>query len=129
MNNGRSLFQLYVAAQAVAWIGNLVIRIGVRGGWLPPAAQILLAIGAAVPFAVAAVVFWRLLRSDLDEMFQRVVLEGLAFALVTYVPLAALYVNLKVGEVWAPRLGAPEILMMPALLVTVGIFVARRRYE
>jgi hypothetical protein len=82
---------------------------------------------AASPLLVAAALFWRLLRRDLDEMLQRVVLEGLAFALVVYVPLAALYVNLRTAGAWVPRLDPPDFLMMPALLVAIGIGVARWR--
>jgi hypothetical protein len=62
-------------------------------------------------------------------MLQRIVLEGLAFALIVYVPLAALYVNLRTAGAWVPRLDAPDILMTPALLVAVGIAIARWRYE
>jgi hypothetical protein len=37
----------------------------------------------------------RRLRNDVDEMMQRVVLDGLALALVTFLPLAGLYTNLR----------------------------------
>jgi hypothetical protein len=62
-------------------------------------------------------------------MLQRIVLEGLAFALVVYVPLAALYVNMRTAGAWAPRLDAPDIVLAPAVLVAIGIAIARRRYE
>jgi hypothetical protein len=76
------------------------------------------------------VLFWRMLRSDLDEMLQRIVLEGLAFALVVYVPLAALYVNLSTTTgIWTPRLDPPDILMTPALLAAIGIAIAWRRVQ
>jgi hypothetical protein len=78
---------------------------------------------------VAAVMFWRLLRRNLDEMLQRIVLEGLAFAVIVYVPLTALYLNLRTAGVWMPRLDPPDILMAPALLVAVGIALASRRYQ
>lgn len=114
---------------AASGIGNLLIRVGARGGWLPPWGQVALAVLAALPLVVAAVLFWRLLRRELDEMLQRVVLEGLAFAVVVYVPLAALYVNLRTAGVWTPRLDPPDVLMTPALLVAIGIALARRRYQ
>ena len=127
--SGAALYGLYVLALAVALAGNLLIRLGARAGWLPPWAQVALAALAAAPLAVAAVLFWRLLRRELDEMLQRIVLEGLAFALVVFVPLAALYVNLRTAGAWLPRLDPPDILMTPALLVAVGIAIARRRFE
>lgn len=37
----------------------------------------------------------RRLRNDVDEMMQRVVLDGLALELVTFLPLAGLYINLR----------------------------------
>ena len=82
-----------------------------------------------VPLVVAATLFWRLLRRDLDELLQRIVLEGMAFALIVWVPLAALYVNLRAAGAWAPRLDAPDIVLTPALLVAIGIAIARWRYQ
>lgn len=70
-----------------------------------------------------------MLRDDRDEMLQRIVLEGMAMALTVYVPLAALYVNLRTAGAWTPRLDPPDILLAPALLVAVGIAVAARRYR
>ncbi len=126
---GAALYGMYVLSLAAAGIGNLVIRIGERGGWLPSWAQIALGVIAVAPLFFAAIFFWRMLRQDLDEMLQRVVLEGMAFALVVYVPLAALYVNLRTAGAWTPRLDAPDILFAPALLVAVGIALAYRRTQ
>jgi hypothetical protein len=124
-----SLYGLYVLSLATSLAGNLMIRIGARGGWLPPWGQVVLGALTVAPLMAAAVLFWRLLRRDLDEMLQRIVLEGLAFALVVYVPLAALYVNMRTAGAWAPRLDAPDIVLAPAVLVAIGIAIARRRYE
>jgi hypothetical protein len=126
---GATLYGTYVLSLAVALLGNLLVRLGERGGWLPRWGQVALAVAAALPLAAAAVLFWRLLRRDLDELLQRIVLEGLAFALVVYVPLAALYVNLRTAGAWTPRLDPPDVLFAPALLVAVGIAVAWRRYQ
>lgn len=124
-----SLYGLYVAALTASLLGNLLIRVGAEGGWLPWGGQVFLAALSAAPLVVAAGFFWRLLRRDLDEMLQRIVLEGLAFALVVYVPLAALYVNLRTAGAALPRLDPPDLLMTPALLVALGIALARRRYQ
>jgi hypothetical protein len=125
---GATLYGMYVLSLAASLLGNLLIRIGREGGWLPPGGQIALGTIAVVPLVIAALLFWRLLRRDLDEMLQRIVLEGLAFALVVYVPLAALFVNLRTAGAWTPRLDPPDILFAPALLVAIGIAIARRRY-
>jgi hypothetical protein len=126
---GSTLYGLYVMAIAATLLGNLLIRIGAEAGWLPPAGQVGMALASAAPLAVAALFFWKLLRGDLDEMFQRIVLEGLAFALVIYVPIAAVYVNLRTAGVWMPRLDPPDIIMTPALLVAIGVLLARRRLQ
>ena len=126
--HGASLYGLYLLSIAASGVGNLIIRVGREGGWIPPAGLVTLAVLTVAPLLVAAVMFWKLLRSDLDEMLQRIVLEGMAFALVVYLPLAALYVNLRASGGWAPRLDMPDILMTPALLVAIGIAIARRRY-
>lgn len=126
---GSALYGTYIAALAAGGIGNLMIRLGAKGGFLPEWGQAVLGVAAAVPLMVAAVMFWRLLRRDLDEMLQRIVLEGLAFALIVYVPLTALYINLRTAGVWLPRLDPPDILMAPALLVAIGIALAHRRYQ
>ena len=125
---GAALYGLYMLSLGAALVGNLVIRIGEKAGWLGPTGRMVLALVTVVPLAVMAVLFWRLLRQELDEMLQRIVLEGLAFALVVWVPMAALYMNLRAAGVWTPRLDAPDIVMTPALLVAVGIALARRRY-
>jgi hypothetical protein len=124
---GSTLYGLYVMAIATTLFGNLLI--GAEAGWLPPGGQVVMALASAAPLAAAALFFWKLLRRDLDEMFQRIVLEGLAFALVIYVPVAAIYVNLRTAGVWTPRLDAPDIIMTPALLVAIGVLLARRRLQ
>ena len=126
---GAALYGTYVVALAVSLIGNLLIRMGAEAGVLPEWGQALLGAAAAVPLMVAAAMFWRLLRRDLDEMLQRIVLEGLAFAVIVYVPLTALYVNLRTAGVWMPRLDPPDLLMTPAFLVAIGIALAHRRYQ
>lgn len=126
---GAALYGTYVVSLAVSGIGNLAIRIGAEAGVLPAWGQAVVGAAAAVPLMVAAGMFWRLLRRDLDEMLQRIVLEGLAFAVIVYIPLTALYLNLRTARVWLPRLDPPDILMAPALLVAVGIALAHRRYQ
>jgi hypothetical protein len=125
---GATLYRLFVLGLAVSLCGNLVIRLGARGGWLSSSGQVVVALAAAVPLAVAAILFGRLLRGTLDEMFQRIVLEGLAFALIVYVPLAAAYMNLRAASAWVPRLDPADVLLTPALLVAIGVAIASRRY-
>ena len=124
-----TLFGTYVASLAVSVVGNLLIRLGLRAGVLPDWAGAVLGVAAAIPLVLAAFKFWRLLRHDLDEMLQRIVLEGLAFAAIVYIPLTALYVNLRTAGVGIPRLDPPDLLMAPAILVVIGITLANRRYQ
>lgn len=126
---GAALFGLYWLALTAALGGNLLVRLAERGQWLGESGRIALGVAAVVPLVVAAVMFWRLLRQDLDEMIQRIVLEGLAFAMIVYVPVAALYVNLRTAGAWVPRLDPPDLLLTPALLVAIGITIAWRRLQ
>jgi hypothetical protein len=122
------LYGLYTIGLAFSLGGNLFVRMSQQAGWLPRWGETLVAAVSVVPLLIAIGLFWRLLRSDLDEMMQKIVLEGMAFALVIYVPLAALYVNLRTAGVWTPRLDPPDILLAPALLACIGMLIARRRY-
>ena len=126
---GARLYGLYVMSLAISLLGNLGIRMGVEAQVLPAWGPAVIGTATAVPLMVAAIIFWRLLRRDLDEMLQRIVLEGLAFAMIVYVPLTALYLNLRTAGVWMPRLDPPDLLFAPAILVAVGIAVASRRYQ
>lgn len=126
---GATLYGIYVVSLAASGLGNLMIRIGAEVGVLPAWGQAVLGAAASVPLMVAAAMFWRLLRRDLDEMLQRIVLEGLALAVIVWVPLTALYVNMRTAGVWVPRLDPPDLLMGPALLVAIGIALAHRRYQ
>lgn len=124
---GASLYALYMFALGASLMGNLLVRVGAEGGWLPPAGRVAVAIVTVIPLGAAAVLFRRLLNRELDEMVQRIVLEGFAFALIVYIPLAALYVNLRAAGAWTPRLDAPDVLLVPALLVAIGITIAWQR--
>ena len=108
---GSALYGIYVLSLAVSLVGNLLTRIGAESGVLPAWGQAVVGAAATIPLMVAAVMFWRLLRRDLDEMLQRIVLEGLAFAVIVYVPLTALYVNLRTaGSHVQHRCPAPRTL-------------------
>ena len=122
------LYGIYMLALASAGVANLFIRIGARAGWLPEWGQVVVGAIGVVPLLLAAWTFWKLLRRDLDEMLQRIVLEGMAFAMVLYVPLAALYMNLRTAGLDL-KLQAVDVLMTPALLVAIGVAVAWRRYQ
>ena len=131
MSTGSTLYGMYIGALAVSLIGNLGMRVGMEAGWFNSGSGVVAAIGAltALPLFVAAGLFWKLLRRDLDELVQRIVLEALAFALIVYVPLSALYVNLRTAGVWVPRLDPPDLLMAPAVLTALGVALAWRRYS
>jgi hypothetical protein len=126
---GSHLYGLYVLAITVALGGNLLVRVAERGGWLGPTARTAVAAVAVIPLAVGAGLFWRWLRRDLDEMVQRIVLEGLAFAFIIYLPIAALFVNLRTAGAWVPHLDSADILLSPGLLVAIGVLLAWRRVQ
>ena len=126
---GATLYGVYILSLGACLVGNLLVRLGTEAGLLAPWGRVTLGVISALPLVAAGVLFWRVLRRELDEMLQRVVLEGMAFALVVYVPLAGLYVNLRTSGVWTPRLDPADILMAPALLVAIGIVIAARRYQ
>jgi hypothetical protein len=126
---GATLYGMYLIAVGAALVGNLLIRIGTQAGWLPQWGRTTVGVLAVVPLVWAAIRFWRVLQRDLDEMLQRIVLDGFAFALVLFIPLAALVMNLRTAGTWSPRLDPPDILFTPAILVAIGIAVAWRRYQ
>lgn len=126
---GTQLYGMYMLAIAACLIGNLVMRIGARAGWLPGTGRVAIGVLTVLPLVAVTVLFWRMLRRDLDEMVQRVVLDGLAFAFTVYVPLAALYVNLRTAGAWVPRLDPPDLLLAPMILAAVGIMIAWRRHR
>lgn len=126
---GGRLYRMYLGALAAALVGNLVVRMIVAGRWLPGAVAVLVAVAAMVPLAVTAIRFRYALERDLDELMQKVVLQGFAFGLIVWLPLAALYVNLASAGVDVPRMDPPDLVMVPAILVAAGIALAARRYR
>ncbi|HVL68327.1 MAG TPA: hypothetical protein VM364_13775 [Vicinamibacterales bacterium] len=126
---GVPLFGIYLLSLGASLVGNLVIRVGAKAGWLGEPERLAVALLSVAPLVVAAMFFWRMLRKDLDEMQQRIVLEGMAFALTLFVPVAALVVNVRTAGAWMPRFDAFDILMTPAFLVAIGIAIASRRYQ
>jgi hypothetical protein len=123
------LLGLYLLAIGFSLIANLLIRVGHEAGWFGHAAKVSVAVVSVIPLRSAIGLFWRMLRDGLDEMLQRIVLEGLALALTVYFPLAALYANLRAAGVHLPRLDPPDVLLFPALLTALGVAIASRRYR
>ena len=126
---GTALYGIYLVSLTACLLGNLGIRLGAKAGWFSDSTQAAIAVLSCAPLVIAAVFFWRLLRRDLDEMLQRIVLEGMGAAMILYIPLAALYVNLRTAGVRVPQLDPPDILLTPALLVAIAIAVAWKRYQ
>lgn len=125
----RRLVTCFVAAEALSLIGNLVVRLCQRNELLPEWAVTVVALGAAAPMVLFAVYFVRMLRTDMDEMLQRIVLEGLSFAMVVFVPLAGLYVNARTAGLIRAELDPPELLLIPSILAVVGILIAWSRLK
>lgn len=126
---GRRLITNFVLAEASLLVGNLVIRVCSREALLPFWGLALLAVATAVPMAFFAISFFRMLRADLDEMLQRIVLEGLAFAMVVFVPVAGICVNARAAGLMSSKLDPPELLLIPSILVAVGVLISWSRHK
>lgn len=126
---GKQMVTSFVVAETLLLVGNLLVRLAQREGWLPAWAIATIAIASALPMVWFSIQFFRMLRSNLDEMIQRVVLEGLSFAFVIFVPLAGLYVNARAAGLVPPRLDAFEVMLIPAILAGVGILISWSRLK
>jgi hypothetical protein len=126
---GRRIVTGFVVAEVVLLLGSLLVRIVERESLLPAWAIATIAILSALPMCWFGFRFFRMLRGDLDEMIQRVVLEGMAFALVILIPLAGLYVNARTAGLISLELDPPELLLIPSLLAAAGILIAWSRLK
>ncbi|MFN7734134.1 MAG: hypothetical protein ACK5OB_19710 [Pirellula sp.] len=129
MSSSRRMLTSFVIAEAILLVGNLAIRIVQRAGEFPGWLTAALAIATALPMFWFAYRFFQLLAGDLDEMLQRVVLQGMAIAVAIFVPLAGLYVNAQVAGLISFQLNPPELLLLPSILVGVGILIASNRFR
>jgi hypothetical protein len=126
---GKGLMTNFVTSEFSLIVGNLVVRMCQREALLPPWTIALIALATTLPMLLFAISFFRRLRSDLDEMLQRVVLEGLAFAMIVFVPLAGLYVNARAAGLISVRLDPPELLLIPSILVAIGVMISWSRLK
>lgn len=126
---GQRLMTNFVVSEFCLIAGNLVVRVLNRQAMLPPWAVAIIALATALPMLLFAVGFFRMLRSDLDEMLQRIVLDGLSFAMIVFVPLAGLYVNARVAGLVTSKLDPPELLLLPSILVAIGVMISWSRLK
>lgn len=126
---GKRLMTNFVISEFCLIAGNLGVRILNREELLPPWVVAIIALATALPMLLFAITFFRLLRADLDEMLQRIVLEGLAFAMVVFVPIAGIYVNARAAGLISERLDPPELLLLPSILVAIGVMVSWSRHK
>jgi hypothetical protein len=126
---GKRLITTLVVAEGILLAGNLLVRVSQRQELLPAWGNIALALATAIPMIWFAFHFMRMLRNDVDEMMQRVVLEGLAVALVTFLPLAGLYVNLRTSGWLTTELDPPELLLIPSIFAVIGILISWSRFK
>ena len=66
----------FVVSEFIMIAGNLIVRVCQRETQLPSWTIALIALATAIPMFLFAVTFFRMLRTDLDEMLQRIVFEG-----------------------------------------------------
>ncbi len=126
---GKRLLTTFAVSEFSLVAGNLMVRVCDRQAFLPGWMTAVIAIATALPMVVFAFTFFRMLHTDLDEMLQRVVLEGLAFAMVVFVPLAGIYVNARAAGLLQSTLDPPELLLIPSILVAIGIFISWSRLK
>ena len=126
---GRRLMTNFVVSEFIMIAGNLIVRVCQRETQLPSWTIALIALATAIPMFLFAVTFFRMLRTDLDEMLQRIVFEGLGFAMIVFVPLAGLYVNARTAGLFSMRLDPPELLLIPSILVVIGVLISWSRLK
>lgn len=126
---GKRLMTNFVISEFCLIAGNLGVRILNREELLPPWVVAIIALATALPMLIFAITFFRLLRADLDEMLQRIVLEGLAFAMIVFVPIAGIYVNARAAGLISERLDPPELLLLPSILVAIGVMISWSRHK
>lgn len=126
---GKRLMTNFAVSEFCLIAGNLLARVCIREAILPPWAIAIMALATAIPMLLFAIKFFRMLRTDLDEMLQRVALEGLAFAMIVFIPLAGIYVNARAAGLISARLDPPELLLIPSILVAIGAMIAWSRFK
>ena len=126
---GKRLITNFVISEFFLIVGNLVVRVCHREELFPKWIIALLALATVIPMLLFAITFFRTLRSDLDEMLQRIVLEGLGFAMIIFIPLAGLYVNARAAGLISAQLDPPELLLIPSILVAIGVLLAWSRLK
>ncbi len=124
---GRRLLTNFIVAELFLIAGNLAVRFCQRETLLPTWVIVFMAIATACPMFIFAWTFFRILRSDLDEMLQRVVLEGMGVAMIVFIPLAGIYVNACAAGVIQMKLDPPELLLIPSILVAIGVLISWSR--
>ncbi len=126
---GKRLMTNFVVSEFWLIAGNLAVRFVNREAMLPLWAVAIIALATALPMLLFAIGFFRMLRADLDEMLQRTALEGLAFAMVVFIPLAGIYVNARSAGLISSRLDPPELLLLPSILVAIGVMISWSRLK
>ena len=128
-NAVRKIITWFVTAEAILLMGNVLIRLNAKEEMLPGWMSAAIAILISIPMIILAIRFFQILRASLDEMLQRIVLEGLAFAMIVFIPLAGLYVNLRAAGLMFSQLDSPELLLTPAILAIIGFQISWSRLK
>jgi hypothetical protein len=53
----------------------------------------------------------------------------LAFAMMVFIPLAGLYVNMRATGLFSFRIDPPELLLIPSILVAMGVLISWSRLK
>ena len=88
-----------------------------------------LALASVLPLGLLLIRFQRKVTKELDELMQRVLLEGIAIGAGAFLLLQALTLNLLAAGTLPWSLDPPELLLTPILCVGLGIAWRWRGYR
>jgi len=115
------ILALPILGLALALLGNLGLRVLAPANALGPWPRALLAIASVLPLGLLLFRFQRKATKQLDELMQRVLLEGIAVGAGAFLILQTLTLNLLATGKLPWSLDPPELLLAPMLCVGLGI--------
>jgi len=115
------ILALPILGLALTLLGNLGLRAFGAANALGPWLRAGLAIASVLPLGLLLFRFQRRATKELDELMQRVLLEGIAIGAGAFLLLQSLTLNLLATGTLPWNLDPPELLLAPVLCVGLGI--------
>jgi hypothetical protein len=123
------ILALPILGLALALLGNLGLRAFAPVHALGPWPRAGLALASVLPLGLLLIRFQRKVTKELDELMQRVLLEGIAIGAGAFLLLQALTLNFLAAGTLPWSLDPPELLLTPILCVGLGIAWRWRGYR